>query len=135
MAGPPRPVEHYGKQFTCIVCHGHNFLHSVVEIGQVRGLRMEEARTRFIDLPFVASYPALFCQLDQNWVCSTCSKAVDAGQMPALAAKNGLSTTWASLPTYMKGLSNTELEMSALTKVIFSILLLSSLGMLRYSVS
>ena len=87
----------------------------------MQGLRSEEARARFIELPYVEAHPALFLQLDRHWVCKQCQKEVDKEEMPPLAAKNGLAATWASLPRYMKSLTDTELQMVALTKVRSSI--------------
>ena len=103
--------------FTCVCCQGHKFLHSVVELSQVAGLRTGEARARFLDLDLLARQPVLFLQLDRNWCCRTCQKALDSSQMPALAARNGLAATWGSLPQQLRDLNQTEQEIVALTRV------------------
>ena len=103
--------------FACLLCQTHHFLGGVVEAEKVRGLASREARERFVDLQFVAACPTLFTQLDQQWVCSGCHAAVDQGNMPALAARNGLPATWASLPPSLLTLSQEELEVVDLTQV------------------
>ena len=113
----------YSCQFACVSCHGLKFKDSVVELSTVRGLNTDAAREKFLDLPYLNTYPALFLQLDRNWCCHTCQKAVDSGQMPHLAARNSLATTWAALPPGLRKLSHSELEIVGLARV--SILMVS----------
>ena len=110
------PVS-YGPQFSCVCCHMHKFLWSVVELSEVQGLKTGEAKARFLDLPYLAAHPALFLQLDRNWCCHKCQKSLDRGIMPALAAKNGLGATWSSVPRQLRDLSQPELEMAGLSRV------------------
>ena len=112
-----KPLEMYGPMFTCVSCHCHHFLTTVVELPNVEALRSEEARNRFLDVPYIASNPSLFVQLDQHWVCRRCREVLSSGNMPPLAAKNKLAATWAALPKYLRSLSPTEADMAGLTRV------------------
>ena len=111
----------YGPMFGCLVCQTHHFREGVVEAEGVRGLATRECRERFLDLPYIHSNPSLFTQLDRQWVCRSCRDSVDRGEMPALAAKNGLRCTWASLPPALLNLSHEELDLLGLTHFCLSI--------------
>ena len=111
----------YGPMFGCLVCQTHHFREGVVEWEEVRGLASREGRERFLDLNYILSNPCTFTQLDQQWVCHGCQASVDNGEMPALAARNGLQCTWASLPPALHSLSQEELELLGLTHLCISI--------------
>ena len=103
----------YGPIFACCVCGGAHFMSNVVEKEKVRGLAKAEGQRRFLSQEFLMKNAPLFNQLDSEWCCKTCAGEVDAGRMPALAMRNGLSTTWASLPSSLQSLTQLETEVLA----------------------
>ena len=115
--GLPAAPATYGPIFGCVSCHGLMFLPSVVEVAKAECLRSQEAKARYLDLEYVARNPALFLQLDRHWLCRKCKDSIDVGSMPPLAAKNMLGATWSHLPSWMRKLSQPELEMVHLTRV------------------
>ena len=107
----------YGPQFPCMVCHGVCFLSNVVEARGVRGLQTEEGQERFLEKSFILKNIEMFTALDSEWICVTCRKGVDDGSLPQMAAKNGLSNTWAVLPASLLNLKGVEHEMFSLNQI------------------
>ena len=107
----------YGPQFPCMVCHGVCFLSNVVEARGVRGLQTEEGQERFLEKSFILKNIEMFTALDSEWICVTCRKGVDNGSLPQMAAKNGLSNTWAVLPSSLLDLKGVEHEMFSLNQI------------------
>ena len=100
----------YGPQFPCLVCHGVCFLHHVSPARGVQGLQTEEGQQRFLDKRFIFENIEMFTALDTEWICTTCKSGVDNDSLPQMAAKNGLSNTWAALPSSLLNLKREEQE-------------------------
>ena len=77
------------------------------------GLATPEGQRRFLDQEFINENASLFKQLDSEWCDNKCAAEVNAGRMPAIAMRNGLSTTWASLHPSMQCLTQLETEVLA----------------------
>ena len=77
------------------------------------GLATPEGQRRFLDQEFIKENASLFKQLDSEWCDNKCAAEVNAGRMPAIAMRNGLSTTWASLHPSMQCLTQLETEVLA----------------------
>ena len=107
----------YGPQFSCLVCQRHHFLGGVVEAVTVGSLATRNGRERYLDETYISAHPALFTQLDRQWVCLGCRDVMNRGEMPVMAANNGLQATWSSLPSDLLTLTQEELEVLSLTQV------------------
>ena len=66
---------------------------------------------------FRNSHPGLFRQLDSNWCCKSCAKALNSGTLPAKAANNSLECTWSN----KSPLGDAELQFASLDRVFFSV--------------
>lgn len=62
----------------------------------------------WVDQEFVEANPNMFLALKQRWICRKCREQAEAGEMPHLAATNGLPTSWAELPPELSRLSPLE---------------------------
>jgi hypothetical protein len=122
--GPGAAIEHfakaarYGPMFGCVVCGSANFLSNVVAAKEVHSLASREHQDTFLDRGFILANLTLYTQLDSQWCCRQCRSEVDAGRLPALASRNGLATTWASLPPPIQSLQHLEMELVSLTHVL-----------------
>jgi hypothetical protein len=105
----------YGPMFPCVCCHGLFYRHGVAEAEGVQGIRRGSAgQKHFLDVPYITSHLAMFTRLGRQWCCTLCMVAVDAGRLPALAARNQLEATWTSLPPALLTLRPEELELCGL---------------------
>ena len=119
-----RKETRYGPQFSCVVCENHHFLENMVNVSNVQELHGEEAKEFFSDTAHIrdANYPAMFVQLDRQWICCTCRNCILAGDLPANAAKNGLACTWRDpRVALLQCLTPSELEAIAVTSMFVSV--------------
>ena len=80
---------------------------------KVMGLATTEGEEQFLDQNFIKKNPWLFKQLDSEWCCQKCADEVNAGRLPDIAMRNGLSTTWTKLHPSMLCLTQLETEVLA----------------------
>ena len=107
----------YGPIFACSVCCTLNFKNNVVDVNKVQALQSAEEKTRYLPENFKTRHPGLFQQLDSYWCCRHCLSALNAGSLPARAARNGLECTW----THTSPLGDRELQFASLDTVFFSV--------------
>ena len=111
----------YGPQFACLCCNTHNFLCDVVPASEIEGLKSAPNRHKLIDMSFVEANACMLEQLDCQHVCLKCVEYIDAGNVPPMAAVNGLKCTWSSLSDDFLSPGQRELEYVALTRLFCTI--------------
>ena len=108
-----REAVRYGPIFTCTVCEQDMFRNSVTVLNDELEEKLRSKSPELGERVFLGKHRVEINEVSNFYICGTCKKEIKKGNLPSMAAANGLDVV-----TIDKDLELTELENNLIAKRI-----------------